>query len=127
MSFKSVVGLDAVDVIIHVGITVVILAGVLSTTHGGEETAMLGMTITTTSLVVFALRRYLALRRQARSGLTTGEVAAERIEGLEQRVADLESAQARVYELEERLDFTERLLAREAEARKLPAAEARQL
>jgi hypothetical protein len=38
---------------------------------------------------------------------------AERIAELEQRVVELESVQARVYELEERLDFTERLLARE--------------
>lgn len=125
MSFKSVVGLDAVDVVIHVGITALLVGGLLTTAHGGDEAAMIGTTVTTASLVVFAVRRALALRRQARSQLTTGEVAAERIHGLEQRVAELESAQVRVYELEERLDFAERLLAREADGRKLPAPEVR--
>ena len=119
MSFKSVVGLDAVDVVIHVGITALIAGGFLTTAHGGDEAAMMGTTITTASLVVFAIRRHLALRRHARNEVTTGEVAAERIYGLEQRVAELESAQARVYELEERLDFAERLLARDSGARAL--------
>lgn len=125
MSFKSVVGLDAVDVVIHVGITALVAGGFLTTAHGGDEAAMMGTMITTASLVVFAIRRHLALRRQARNEVTTGEVAAERIYGLEQRVAELESAQARVYELEERLDFAERLLARDTGARALAPGEGR--
>ncbi len=121
MSFKSVVGLDPVDTIIHIGITVVVLAGLLATTRGGEESAVVGSMTTTASLVFFAIRRHLALRRLSHSGVTTGEMAAERIVELEQRVSDLEMGQARMMELEERLDFAERLLARESERQKLPA------
>jgi hypothetical protein len=45
-------------------------------------------------------------------GETTGEMNAERVVELEQRMSELEgSAQARIAELEERLDFAERLLA----------------
>lgn len=64
-----------------------------------------------------ALARFRFLRRgdPAQPGLTTGEVQLVRIDELEQRVAELESVQGRVAELEERLDFAERLLARQAD------------
>lgn len=57
------------------------------------------------------------LRRPASEteGLTTGEVQLTRIEELEARVADLETSHARLAELEDRLDFSERLLARHGE------------
>lgn len=45
--------------------------------------------------------------------------AAERLEQLEGKVADLEQTQHRVAELEERLDFAERLLARQNESERL--------
>ena len=126
MSFKSIVGLDAVDVIIHLGITLAVMAGLIFTAHGEEEIAVIGMSVTTASLVVFGIRRYVALRQLAKQSVTTGEVQAERLVELESRVADLEAAQARIVELEERIDFTERLLAREPEVRRLPAAEVKQ-
>jgi hypothetical protein len=44
------------------------------------------------------------------TGLSTGEMAAERIAEVEARLAELESRQDRLLELEERLDFAERLL-----------------
>ena len=44
-------------------------------------------------------------------GVTTGEMNAERVGELEHRLADMELAQARIAELEERLDFAERMLA----------------
>lgn len=44
-------------------------------------------------------------------GITTGEVNAERVGELEHRMADMELTQARIAELEERLDFAERMLA----------------
>ncbi len=43
-----------------------------------------------------------------------------RVAQLEQRVAELEAGQARVAELEERMDFAERLLARPDAAVRLP-------
>jgi len=53
------------------------------------------------------------LRRPASEaeGLTTGEAHLVRQEELEMRVAELEALHTRVAELEDRLDFSERLLA----------------
>ena len=61
-----------------------------------------------------ALGRRLAGKttRAAGGGFSTGEMAAERVTDLESRVVDLEGAVARMAELEERVDFAERLLAR---------------
>ena len=44
-----------------------------------------------------------------------------RMAQLEQRVAELEAGQARVAELEERVDFAERMLAQRKEPGRLPA------
>ena len=51
-----------------------------------------------------------------------GGLNPQRLGEIEQRLADLESRESRVAELEERLDFAERLLARESAARQLPGA-----
>lgn len=61
-----------------------------------------------------ALARFRLLRRAEpdQVGLTTGEVQLARIEELEMRVAELEGSHARLAELEERMDFSERILAR---------------
>lgn len=61
------------------------------------------------SAVVLAVRRRLALRHTP-PDVTTGEVQTLRFEDMEQRVADLEILAGRVAELEERMDFSERLL-----------------
>lgn len=45
-------------------------------------------------------------------GVTTGEMNAERVGELEHRMSGMEAAQARIAELEERLDFAERMLAK---------------
>jgi hypothetical protein len=49
--------------------------------------------------------------RDPKTGLTTGEMASQRVEALEERVRELEQALSRAAELEERVDFAERLLA----------------
>ena len=51
-------------------------------------------------------------RDSGRTGITTGEMNAERLAEVESRLDQLETVQARVAELEERLDFAERLLGR---------------
>jgi hypothetical protein len=53
-----------------------------------------------------------------REDITEG--SGERVAELEDRVRDLESLQNRMIELEERVDFTERLLARQHEPGQLP-------
>ena len=64
-----------------------------------------------------ALLRYLP---QARSRVALPD--AESLTDLQTRVTQLETLQERVGELEERLDFAERLLAKQREAERLPPA-----
>lgn len=110
--FKKYVGLDLLDVLIQVGVTFaagVMLAGM---TQPDEEIgAAMAFGV---SLVVLAWRRKRALA--ALPEYSTGEVQAERITELESRVAELEEGQSRMLELEERLDFTERMLTRQRES-----------
>lgn len=115
-------GLDAFDLLIHVSVTIMVMFFV-AMSRGPEE--MLPV-ITGASLLVLAVRRRIALKSGGAAGLTTGEMAAERIAELEERVAELESAQTEVAELAERLDFAERLLAQPpAERRVLAPGEPR--
>ena len=60
------------------------------------------------TLVLYPIARAMARRLEGRG--TSPELLAQ-VEELRERVRDLEVAQQRVIELEERLDFTERLLA----------------
>ena len=107
--FRRHLGLDGFDLVIHAGVTVMLLA-FIGISDGPEELMPL---ITAASLITLGIRRKRALAADTRDGgLSTGQMATTRIEELEQRVAELEGAQSRLFELEERLDFAERLLAR---------------
>jgi hypothetical protein len=83
---------------------------------------MLTMTLILGAGVVLILRgpvgRALARRIEGQSGMAA-ELAGK-VEELESRLADLEQERVRVAELEERLDFAERLLARHEQPRELP-------
>lgn len=105
---ERVFGIDGVDLLIHAGVTFAVMAiGSSIWTHADAEIML--ATVSGASLVLLGIRRRLALRRHAKD--TIGEVAAERLAELEVRVADLEQEEFRMHELEERLDFAERLLA----------------
>jgi hypothetical protein len=118
---RKYLGLDLVDLLIHAGVTTMLVAFV-GVSDGPEEIMPI---IVAASLVALGIRRHWALKREA-VGLTTGQMAATRIEELEERVAQLESSEARVAELEERVDFAERLLAQASGERAvLPAAKPR--
>ena len=108
--FRRNIGLDGFDLVLHIAVTCMLMAWV-GVSNGPEE---LFPMITGGSLVVLGVRRALALRKAGHPGLTTGEMEAERIAELEQRVAELEANQAQVADLAERLDFAERLLAQSA-------------
>jgi hypothetical protein len=115
-------GLDWWDVAIHVFVTMMAALG-LSEGLGAPEEVALPMVFGTSALLL-AFRRKLALKKLGQSdGYSTGEMAAERIADLEARVADLEVAQARVAELEERMDFSERLLTQQSHESRVPGRE----
>ncbi len=102
-------GLDVLDLIIHLGVTFSLM-GFVSVSHGPEEIMPL---IFATSLVVLGIRRKLALRGKTDS--ISGEYTADRMTEIEDRLRELEAVQDRVLELEERVDFAERMLARQPE------------
>jgi hypothetical protein len=103
-------GLDLVDVAIHAFVT--ICAAVMFSEMSGSKEDVIVPMVFGVSGVVLAVRRNVALRRSP-PGLTSGEVQVERLADLEARLADLEQVHYRVAELEERLDFSERLLAQQ--------------
>jgi ABC-type transport system involved in cytochrome bd biosynthesis fused ATPase/permease subunit len=107
--WRRVFGLDGFDVAVQAVITAIILIWIGAVNRRGEDVVIFGSVATVTSLVILAVRRRLALNRVARLG--SNEADAERLAELEQRVAELEFDHARLLELEERLDFAERLLA----------------
>jgi len=110
MTLKSFFGLDAFDLGIHVVVTAIILFWATEA-NSYQDGVIIGSMVAASSLILLAVRRRLALRKRAAPGLGSGEMAAERMLELEQRMADLESVEHRVAELEERLDFAERMLA----------------
>lgn len=117
---KRALGLDWFDLLVHVGITGMLMIVVASASHDPDIDGAMAAVVAC-SLGLLAWRRSRALKRQP--ALTTGEVQADRLAQLEDRLAELEQTQSRVIELEERLDFAERLLVRQreqAEALRLP-------
>ena len=105
---RRVFGIDAFDIAIQAVITGVLLFWVTEVNRR-QDAIVFNSIIAVTSLVVLAVRRRLALNKTERQ--LGGQLDAERMFELEQRVAELELDRARVAELEERLDFAERLLA----------------
>lgn len=107
--WRKFFGLDAFDLVVHSVITGILLFWIAAENRGSDAVVLSCMTLVM-SLLALDVRRRIALRRQDRKALGDG-AADERIAELEQRIAELEFDRARLQELEERLDFTERLLA----------------
>jgi hypothetical protein len=113
MNLRRHLGIDGLDFLIQFGITVMFMvAGSSIVVAGGHDEVPVAL-IGAASLGILAWRRKRGL---AQMGSDTGEVQLDRIQELEQRMAELEHQQGRVLELEERLDFTERLLTQQREA-----------
>lgn len=75
--------------------------------------AAMGMTaVGVVSALLFKWRQH-----RAAPGLTTGQMVAARLAEVERREAEVDAVHARLAELEERLDFSERLLAQGARER----------
>lgn len=110
MSLKSLLGLDIFDVLIQGGITGILISVALAT-NSPRDGMLIASFTGAASLAILGIRRRLALGKSSPAGLPTGEIAAQRIAELEQRLAELEAVHDQVADLAERLDFAERLLA----------------
>jgi hypothetical protein len=118
--FKRNVGLDWFDLLLHVAVTLSV-GMFFEFADAPEEMFPI---VAAASLVVLGVRRHFGLKRLAKDqeGLSSGQMTALRLEELEQRLTELDVANARIAELEERVDFTERLLAQgSSEVGRLPA------
>jgi hypothetical protein len=111
-TLKKWLGIGFVDFAIQAAITVCAIGIFVDDPGVRDEVVVFG--VLGLSVLVLAIRRHFALRR---GDLTepSGEVAAGQMAELEMRVSELEAAQHRVMDLEERLDFAERLLSQRAD------------
>jgi predicted signal transduction protein with EAL and GGDEF domain len=111
-------GLDAFDTMVHVVVSGTLVVLIAATTRNPEPTFVAGCA----ALVILGVRRRFALTAMQKAGEISGETSgAYRLADVEGRLAELETLHARVAELEERVDFSERLLATKDEAQRLEA------
>lgn len=115
MSLRSTFGIDGFDLTIHLLVTflAVMVFGPVMELNPGIALGVIPMV----SLLVLAWRRKQGLAALGPEASDPPDPA--RMYELELRVAELEALQERFLELEERVDFAERLLARDAEAQRL--------
>lgn len=114
---KRWLGIDGVDFVIQAAITICV-AVLLSAANRQSEEILVSATFAA-SFGVLAYRRHWAGKR-GELGKPAQPPSGEYVLDLEQRVADLEAAQQRIYELEERLDFAERLLSQQRAPERIP-------
>jgi hypothetical protein len=113
MSLREWLGLDWFDLAVHAALTAV--AGVIVTSlWHGEDGDLAVAIVLGVSVVALAVRRQRGLR-----ALGEGPFGSERLADVENRLDVLEQRLEGVAELEERLDFAERLLARQRDPARL--------
>jgi hypothetical protein len=113
MRRRKLFGIDLFEVVIQAVVTIALIA--IAGDLPGRTGEFIGTAVGISSLLFLAWRRKRAMRAEPDM-----DQPGERMEDLEYRVAELENAQQRVLELEERLDFAERLLARQRTQESLP-------
>ncbi|HTO72932.1 MAG TPA: hypothetical protein VMJ30_03890 [Gemmatimonadales bacterium] len=109
MKRVRIIGLDWFEVVVHIGATIA-AAVVGSTLFNGPDGDIAVAVVLGSSLVLLGWRRQRALASIREMPTDPG-----RADELELRLGELELLHDRVAELEERLDFTERMLARQKE------------
>ncbi|HKV75187.1 MAG TPA: hypothetical protein VJN95_11750 [Gemmatimonadales bacterium] len=114
MSRFRIVGMDWFDVVVHVGVTIMACVAADALFPGRDEDVAIAVVLAA-SLVLLGLRR-----RKALAELPDSPVGHARIEELEARLAELDQVHDRLVELEDRLDFTERMLGQQREQERLP-------
>lgn len=115
MSIK-ILGLDWFDVVVQLAVTALLGVAVEAYFFGPLRDIGIGMVITG-SLVVLGWRRKRVMSQEVHSP--------DRLAEIESRLAELEMQQSRLLELEERVDFAERLLTRQSEHAAPPLGSAR--
>ena len=114
---RRVPTLDWIDALIQLAITVclMLVAGaIVEREGGGGEVAAL--VVAAASLALLGYRR-----TRARRAASPSRDESAHVHELEERLGMLEASQDRMLELEERLDFAERLLAQQRDVDRLPA------
>lgn len=109
---KKWLGIGFVDFAIQAAVTMCII-GIFVDDPGVRDEVVVFSTLGA-SVLVLAIRRYFAMRR-GELGESTSEIGARQMSELELRVSELEAAQMRLMDLEERVDFAERLLSQRQE------------
>lgn len=105
-TWKRYFGLDAFDTLVHVVVSAAVSLVVAENTRDPTATLLVGSAF----LVAFAIRRRMALNALG-SAPSLQDSGKHRLGEVEVRLDEVEALHARVAELEERLDFSERLLA----------------
>lgn len=105
---RDILGIDGRDLTLHLGVTVVVAVIVGGAggefNYDGEAVATLFLAA---SAAILGVRMFLGRRNRPRT--VTGADQTE-LREMDERLYELEQAQARLHELEERVDFAERLL-----------------
>ncbi len=91
---------------------------ILSTMDGPAMVMVAFLFLTACTIVLWPLVRALARRLEGKGAADTA--LQREVEQLQHRLAEVETLQTRVGDLEERLDFAERLLAQSREPDRLP-------
>lgn len=104
-----ILGLDWFDIVVQFALTVAGGVAIDALFQGSVGDATMGFWIAG-SIALLGYRRKRAL---AGEGIPAHD--ADHLAEMEARLAELEAQQGRIYELEERLEFTERMLAQQRE------------
>lgn len=113
--WRRTFGLHPLDMVVHFVIGG-FLVGALGEASRNDSIIMLGIA---GIFAAYAWRRNRAIAALPAAGMTSGEV---RLDEFHAQAEELHELRGRMIELEERVDFAERLLARQAEMEKLPEA-----
>ncbi len=111
--WKRNFGLHPVDIAVHAFVGGFLCAGIDEAFHTDALTllALAGV------VAAYAWRRQRALAKFEAAGMSSGEV---KLAELDAQAEEIHELRGRLAELEERVDFSERMLARQAELEKLP-------
>lgn len=110
--WKRTFGLDPIDFILHFLIGGLVVGGLADAARNDT----VGMVGSAALFALYAWRRQRALRALPATGYSSGEV---RLAELDAQAEELHELRGRFAELEERLDFTERMLAKSREPEQL--------